>query len=206
MSLLTQFNHTLVQVQVHVPLVLFLIGIVWAIQIVNMILGYRLNRLGIFPRHLFGLSGVICCPLLHGSINHIFMNSFFFFPLALIVLIKGKLAFWVVTSSITVISGMFIWLFGRNAIHVGASALVVGYWSYSVATAYLTPNMANIAGAILGMFYFGADLLGSMLPQGKNVSFEGHIAGFIAGGITAYQYSKLYAWLAPSLVWLLKYA
>lgn len=198
--MLEALNQTLVNVQADVPFVLKVMAVAWAIQCLNVALAYRLNVFGILPRRLHGLIGVFVCPLLHGSWSHIFMNSFFFFALALIVLVKGKLVFWVVTAAITVLSGLIVWVVGRRALHVGASGLVVGYWSYTLMLAYTNPSLINFLGAGIGVFYFGVDLLASMLPQGKKVSVEGHIAGFVAGLIVGYYLPGFVQLLGPGLI------
>ena len=187
------------QVQINVPFVLHLLALAWGVQVVNMLLGYRLNILGILPRVPVGLLGVVFSPLLHGNLSHIFMNSFFFFALSLIVLLEGKALFWVVTANIVLLSGVLVWLFARRALHVGASSLVVGYWSFSVAMAYFHPSLAHFIGAAVGIFYFGTDLLASLLPQGKKVSVEGHLAGFAAGIVTALYFPEVKLFWMPFL-------
>lgn len=187
----------------HLPFVLSLLALAWSVQGVNMVLGYRLNVFGILPRHPLGLLGIAFSPLLHGSVTHIFMNSFFFFALSLIVLLEGKRVFWTVTFSIMLLSGVLVWGLARRALHVGSSSLVVGYWSYSVTMAYLQPSLAHVLGAAIGVFYFGTDLLASLLPQGPKVSVEGHMAGFVAGMVTAFHLGAAKSFFKPLVAWVL---
>ena len=56
--------------------ILLLIAALWFIQLVNWALHYRLNFLGIYPRHPFGLIGIITAPLLHSSFNHLFLTAY----------------------------------------------------------------------------------------------------------------------------------
>ena len=202
MNIIWQLQAIFSSVQNYVPYVLHILVLPWLVQIVNALVGYKLNVLGILPRVPVGMLGIVFCPLLHGSFSHIFMNSFFFFALALMVLLQGKQVFWVVVISVTVLSGLMVWLFARRALHVGASGLVVGLWSYSVTMAYYNPRLAHVLAAAVGIFYFGTDLLASMLPQGKKVSVEGHIAGFIAGVMTASYFPVAKQALNPLLPWL----
>ena len=202
MNTIWQLQAIFSSVQNYVPYVLHILVFPWLVQIVNALVGYKLNVLGILPRVPVGMLGIVFCPLLHGSFSHIFMNSFFFFALALMVLLQGKHVFWVVVISVTLLSGLMVWLFARRALHVGASGLVVGLWSYSVTMAYYNPSLAHVLAAAVGIFYFGTDLLASMLPQGKKVSVEGHIAGFIAGVMTASYFPIAKQALNPLLPWL----
>ena len=57
--------------------------------------------------------------------------------------------------------------------------------------AYYNPQITDLIAAILGMYYFGSDLLSSVAPGEKNVSVEGHLAGLAAGVITATFYQPI---------------
>ena len=117
----------------------FLLGILavlWLVHCVNWMLKYRLNYLGILPRHWLGLPGIVLSPLLHGDFNHLFFNSVPLLILANFVLTLGFHTFLIVTSIIVLLSGMAVWCFGRKAIHIGASGLVMGYWGFLLINAY----------------------------------------------------------------------
>ena len=172
-------------IQENVPEILSLIAIAWGVQLVNMMLGYRLNIFGIIPRYLIGLPGILFSSFLHGSLNHIFMNTIFFFVMACMVSVHGMAGFKIVSISIILISGSLVWLLARRACHVGASSLIMGYWSYVMVKAYFDPGAIDVIAAGVGMYYFGVDLLASVAPGKRGVSVEGHIAGLVAGGITA---------------------
>tara|TARA_Y100001951_G_C11239525_1_gene239634 strand:- start:48 stop:344 length:297 start_codon:yes stop_codon:yes gene_type:complete len=52
------------------------VALLWAVQIVNWIMGYGLNlTFGLIPRHVGGLDGVLAMPLLHGSFAHLMANT-----------------------------------------------------------------------------------------------------------------------------------
>ena len=47
------------------------VALLWAVQVVNWIIGYGLNpAFGLILRYLGGLDGIIVMPLLHGSFAH----------------------------------------------------------------------------------------------------------------------------------------
>lgn len=164
--------------------VLMWMGLLWAINIVNWLVGSWLNILGLYPRSLFGLVGVVCSPILHGNFNHLFFNSVPLFVFANLILLYGKPVFFCVTILVVLISGGLVWIFGRKAIHIGASGVVMGYWSYLLINAVREQTaMALILGAV-SIFYFGGLFL-SLFASDEGVSLEGHVAGFI-GGIAAY--------------------
>jgi len=179
------FITLLYSVQDTVPLILTMMGMIWGIQIVNAALGYRLNILGILPRSIFGIPGIFFAPFLHGDFNHLFFNSIPLFVLANFVLLDGIYVFYFVSASIILMSGIAIWLFGRWGLHVGASSLIVGYWSFLMVTAiYGETALALIVGGV-SFYYFGA-LFFSIFPSDLRTSWEGHLFGFLSGIATYY--------------------
>jgi membrane associated rhomboid family serine protease len=161
----------------------FLLGIVlslWVLLFFNKLLGYRLNYLGIIPRTGRGLIGIIISPFLHGDANHLFFNTIPLIVLACFILVGGQPLFWRVTITIVLLSGAMIWLLGRRAIHIGASALITGYWGYLLMNAYRQPTLMAIVLAIICVYYFGGLFFG-LFPSEERVSWEGHLFGCLAG-------------------------
>lgn len=163
----------------------FFVGILWLIHGVNWLLGMRLNYLGIYPRHLVGLPGVFLSPLLHGDFDHLFLNTIPLLILIDLILIYGQSTFYLLTLAIIVQSGLAVWLLGRQAIHVGASSLIMGYWGYLLINSYHEPSVMGLITAVLCIYYLGG-LAFSLLPLDAKSSWEGHIFGFLAGISSAY--------------------
>jgi membrane associated rhomboid family serine protease len=92
-----------------------------------------------------------------------------------------------VYSSVIIItvSGILVWLFGRDANHIGASGWVFGLWSLSISLAWFDRRMMNIVIAILVILFYGGMVFG-MLPQDSSVSFESHLFGALAGVLAAW--------------------
>ncbi|MCW5589713.1 MAG: rhomboid family intramembrane serine protease [Legionellales bacterium] len=180
-----QANQLVTDIQIHLPITLNLLALMWGMHLINFALGYRLTILGIYPRHIVGLIGIIFAPFLHANFNHIFFNSIPLFVLANLVLLSGVTSFIVVSLIIIFCSGFMVWLVGRKALHVGASALVMGYWGYLLMNAIHQSTIVTILLGFVSIFYFGS-LLAYLLPAGKGESWEGHVAGFVAGIIAVY--------------------
>jgi len=87
------------------------------------------------------------------------------------------------------LTGMLVWLFARSGGHAGASALVLGYWSYLISCAIFERSFKNILLAIVTIFIYGGLLL-SLIDLRSSTSFEGHFFGFVAGIITAWFWRK----------------
>lgn len=166
------------------------LAILWLCQIFNRMLRYVPNYLGIVPRTAIGLRGIIFSPFLHGDFNHLFFNSIPFFVLANLVLMRGTLAFYVVSVFVIIVGGFLLWIIGKRGIHIGASTLIMGYFGYLLAEAYFQVNATTVILALICLYYFGGLVL-ALFPGKKHISWEGHLCGFIAGIMVAYSYPIL---------------
>lgn len=184
-NLSTQLLNTIIFIKLNLNLALLIVSCLWVIQFINASTHYQLNYLGLYPRYIIGLRGIIFSPFLHGSFSHLFFNSI---PLVFLIdfmLLYGVNQFIYVSSIILLLSGFATWLFGRKALHIGASHLVMGYWGYLLINAYQHPSVITIMLAILCIYYFGGLLL-SLFPVEAKTSWEGHIFGFLAGIAATY--------------------
>ncbi len=160
--------------------VLVLVGVIWAVEIVNLLTGHVLVSWGILPRSLSGLIGIPLAPLIHGGLWHTLSNTV---PLALLgtlTLASGRKRFWQTTIAIALLSGALVWLFAREAYHVGASSLVFGYFGAILARAFTERSLSSMAIAFATLVIYGG-LLWGLLPLRNHISFEGHLFGFVAG-------------------------
>lgn len=161
--------------------ILFLVFVHYLNKLSNNKLGY----FGIIPRHVIGLPGILLAPFLHGSSNHLFFNAIPLFALMNMVLIYGYTVFINTTLIIILLSGTLVWLFGRHAIHLGSSSVILGYFGFLSINAYLDPNFMSLVLIVCTLYYFGG-LVAALVPiASKGVSLEGHIFGFLSG-IVAY--------------------
>ena len=182
-DIVSQLQYLLISLQANIPLSLMIMGIFWGVHFINVILGYRLNRLGILPRHILGLPGIFTSPFLHGDFNHLFFNSIPLFVLINLLLLSGLANFISVTFMIIVLSGIAIWLLGRRGFHVGASSLIMGYWGYLIVNAYQNPSIITAVLAVVCLYYFGG-LIINLFHAEEGMSWEGHVFGFLAGVAT----------------------
>ena len=161
--------------------------LLWGIYIINRLLGNRLLYLGIRPRVLAGLPGIVCAPFLHANFNHLFFNSIPFVVLANFILIQGIPFFLHVSACIILISGLLTWCFANDGYHVGASGVITGYWGYLMAHAYYQSTVTSVVLALVCVVYF-AGILYAIFPGKKHVSWQGHLFGLIAGFGVAYYF------------------
>ncbi|MEM7251357.1 MAG: rhomboid family intramembrane serine protease [Pseudomonadota bacterium] len=167
------------QTRAFVPL-LILFVVIWAVEVVNYVLGHRLNHLGLLPRSASGLVGIPLSPLLHGNFAHLIANSAPLLILGGLVSLRGHQAFVGTTIGITLIGGLAVWLLARNALHVGASGLVFGYFGYLVGRAWLERSLRAIVPAGVAVVLY-AGLVWGVLPTERGTSWESHLFGLLAG-------------------------
>jgi len=171
---------------------LILLAVIWGVQIVNWIFGYRLNRaLGIESWDFRGLVGVLGAPFLHTGWGHIISNSVPFAILGVLIAFEGSRRYWLVTGITALSSGLFAWIINSpHTLTVGASGVVFGYFGYLMVRAFFAPSVGRgiLYGAIalvIGALY-GVTMLTGIFAPGAHVSWQGHLGGAIGGAIAAY--------------------
>ncbi|MGB1239578.1 MAG: rhomboid family intramembrane serine protease, partial [Pseudomonadales bacterium] len=110
--------------------VLAICFVITVIQIVNVLSNYSLNRFALIPRHSDGLLGILTSPLLHASVWHYLSNIVPLAVFSFLLMMHGTRRFVQVTSLAVIGTGAVVWLFAREAAHVGASGVIYAYFGY----------------------------------------------------------------------------
>ena len=144
---------------------------------------------GLEPRTAWGLLGIVTMPFLHGSLGHILSNTI---PLIVLLLILAgsRAKAWVIAIEIIVLGGVILWIFGRSANHIGASALISGLIAFLILGGFFERRPVPIVVAVLTFFLYGGSLIWGIIPSSKEVSWDGHLCGAIAGGLLAFQLAR----------------
>lgn len=148
-----------------------------------------LEKLGLVPRTLHGLTGILTMPFLHGDFRHLLGNTI---PLAVtLMLLAGSRAnSGAIVVFITLLCGIGLWLFGRTALHIGASGLVFGLIAFHVFAGVFEKRFQSVVIAILVGLLYASTVLQGILPFQRGVSWEGHMIGAIAGTLVALMVSR----------------
>ncbi|WP_340619976.1 rhomboid family intramembrane serine protease [Xenorhabdus siamensis] len=174
-------------------ILIWLVLLLVLIQIIDTLTGGTLNNFGIIPRYIQGLIGIPFSPFLHSSWAHLFSNL----PVLLVLsalLTTHSIRYYILASLFIIFTeGTLVWLFGRMAIHIGASGWIFGLWGLLLANAYFLRRAKDFFFSILVIIYYGGIAFG-LLPLQENISTEGHIFGAISGII--------FSWLSRK--WLIK--
>ncbi len=184
-ELTTEIDSFIESSKQHLPQMLLILVALWIFNYINWKTGAKLNKLGIRPRRAIGLIGIPLAPILHGNFNHLLFNSVPFLCLGLFVMSMDLQVFYVATGIIIFLAGLGVWCVGRRGIHIGASALISGYFGFILVSAYQRPTFTSFFCAGIAMYYFGGILL-SLFPTEETTSWEGHLCGFIAGLIAMF--------------------
>ncbi len=162
------------------------VGLLWVVEIVDVVGGGDLDRYGIEPRSEDGLVGIALAPLLHSGWTHLEANSVPLLVLGLIVAVVSTARFLGVLAWAWVVGGLGVWLVAPgNSVTVGASGLVFGLLAYLLVVGFLERRAVGILVSIGVFLLYGGVLLG-VLPGQPGVSWQGHLFGAAGGVLAAY--------------------
>lgn len=156
-----------------------------AIELFDRLTGAGLYRLGVHPRHLEGLAGILFAPLIHGGWIHLLSNSFALLILLTVLGYGYPNSRWPAIALIWLGSGLGVWLFARDSYHIGASGLAHGLLFYLFTIGILRRDRLSVALALIVFLLYGGMIWG-IFPQQPQISFEYHFFGALCGVLAAF--------------------
>lgn len=158
--------------------------ILWLIRIFESYTRIDLGIYGVEPKVVKGITGIIFSPLIHADFEHLFSNSISLFLLTFGVFYFYRKPSLKVFTIIYFGSGLLVWIFGRQAYHIGASGLVYGFASYLFFIGMFRRDKGAMALSLLMVFLYGS-LVWGLFPIDQSISFESHISGAALGLLCA---------------------
>jgi len=158
------------------------LGLIWAIQVVNALLGYHLSyEFGIDAWNPLSLPEVFTAPFLHYGWDHIEGNSGPLFIFGFLAAFRGVRKFVSVTVLIIVGSGLGAWLTSApGTVTAGASGVVFGYFGYIIVRGLFDRHGIDIViGVVMALCF--AYQFSVIVPGTPGVSWQGHLFGFLSG-------------------------
>jgi membrane associated rhomboid family serine protease len=164
-----------------------LVAIFWFLEVIDWIFFHgSLDRLGIRPRTLIGLRGILLAPLLHAGFGHLLANTVPFLILGWFVMVRRQVDFYAVTGITALVSGLGIWLIGpARSVHIGASGLIFGYFGFLLFRGYFERSISSVLWSVFVGLLYGGMLFG-IFPRGVGISWQAHLFGFAGGALAAY--------------------
>jgi membrane associated rhomboid family serine protease len=158
--------------------------LMWLVEIADLVAG-DLDRYGIRPRDLDGLTGIVLSPFLHGGFGHLIGNTVPFIVLGAAIAVSGLARVAAVTAVVALVGGLGTWLTGpENSVHIGASGIVFGYAAYLMTRGLFSRRLLHLAVGVLVLVIYGSTLLFGLVPT-PGVSWQGHLFGAIGGIVAA---------------------
>ncbi|MHA7282151.1 rhomboid family intramembrane serine protease [Arthrobacter sp. TMS2-4] len=163
-----------------------LVAAMWAVFLVNAVLGDLLVRtLGIGPRRVDGLDGVVFSPFLHSGVQHLASNTLPLLVLGFVAFLEGARRFAVAIGISWLASGLGTWLFG-GGLTVGASGVVFGLFTYLITRGFYNRDWKQILLAVVLFIAYGSILWGVLPTAGSNISWQAHLFGALGGILAAF--------------------
>lgn len=139
--------------------VIFLIFI-WLIKISEIVLDIQLYHLGVFPRSVNGLIGILTSPLIHADFKHLIANSPSFLVLSTALFFfyrKVALRIFILNYFL---SGILLWLGGREVWHIGASGIIYGMAAFLLFSGIFRQDLRLLTISLIVTFLYGSFIWG----------------------------------------------
>jgi len=184
---------------------LFFVLAMWIVFWVEVRFKVDFGDYGILPRSWSGLRGILLSPFLHGDIKHLYNNSIpLLFLIALLRYFYREVSLQVLIFGILV-SGLGTWIIGRENYHIGASGLIYVLVSFIFFKGVQTKYYRLVALSLVIVMLYGGTIWYIFPEVDNQISWEGHLAGFITGFLfsilyKAEKYKKpiRYEWEKPN--------
>lgn len=161
--------------------------IFWIVKLLENAYDLDLTDWGILPLTWEGLPGILFSPFIHGSYEHLFSNSIPFLVLMFALLYFYRHLAYRIFFLIYILSGICVWLGGRDSWHIGASGIVYGLASFLFVSGVLRKDLNLLTVSIIVVFLYGSMFWG-IFPIKPEISWESHLWGSASGFLLAIYY------------------
>lgn len=175
--------------------------LMWFVKLSELLFETDFSFLGIYPLKAEGLPGIMLSPFIHADFRHLINNSF---P----ILFMGTVVFYFYSEVALrvfiwtfLLTGILVWIGGREAWHIGASGIIYGLASFLFFSGIIRRYYRLAGLSLLIVFIYGSMVWGMFPGVYQNVSWESHMLGFVSGIILAVWYRNegpqrpAYEWL-----------
>ena len=161
----------------------------WIVEIIEQTTGLSFIRFGVYPLHLKGLPGILFSPFIHSGFNHLISNSIPFFILMFALIYFYRRISYRIFIQLFFLSGVFVWLSGREGWHIGASGVIYAMAAFHFVSGIIRTDTRLLTLSVTVVFLYGGMVWG-LLPIKPDVSWEGHLWGAVSGVFLAWHFRK----------------
>jgi len=168
--------------------------VMWVVFLLQQNSSFNFSVFGILPRETIGLLGIMTSVFIHGDLGHIASNSIPLLVLGMMLFYFYKKIAKAAFIWIWLISGIWLWIGGRNnadypVYHIGASTLIYGLATFLFFSGVFRKHLRLMVVSALVVFLYGSIMWG-IFPFKTEISWEGHLFGAVAGVLVAFNYRK----------------
>jgi len=167
----------------------YLVVVLWLIKFFEIEFNLDFSTLGILPRDITGLRGIIFSPLIHADFKHLIANTIPFFILTFSLFFFYRKSSYIIFILIYLFTGVFVWLGGREAMHIGASGLIYGLAAFLFMSGIIGYNIRLLTISMIVALIYGG-LFWGIFPIKPEISWESHLWGGISGFGLAFFFRK----------------
>jgi membrane associated rhomboid family serine protease len=152
-------------------------------------LNVSLSNLGVEPRTWKGILNMPTMLFVHASPEHLWNNTLAFFILTTTIFFFYYEIAIPIFLIMWVFSPIILFVIGRDNVHVGASVLIYAEFAFLFFSGIFRRNLNTKRISMAVGFVYGYTVW-YMFPIEQQVSWEGHISGFICGIMLAWYFRK----------------
>ncbi len=159
----------------------------WTTFLAEVVLQKDFAEFGIYPLHLKGLKGIVFSPFIHANLKHLAANSIPFLVLSFSLFYFYRKLAYRIFLLLYFLSGLCVWLGGREAWHIGASGILYGLGAFLFFSGIFRNDVKLLTIAIVVVFLYGGMFWG-IFPIEASVSWESHLWGSVSGLVLSLLY------------------
>lgn len=154
--------------------------VLWLVKLFEIEFNLDFSNLGVLPLSVKGLRGILFSPLIHANFDHLIANTLPIFILTFSLFFFYRKSSYTIFILIYLLSGLFVWLGGREALHIGVSGVIYGLAAFLFLSGIISFNIRLLTISLVVSLVYGGMFWG-IFPIKPEISWESHLWGGISG-------------------------
>jgi len=147
---------------------------------------FNFTKAGIYPRNIEWIGTIFTSIFIHANWSHLLNNLLSFLLLSSSLFYFYRPVNFRIFVTLWILSGIMLWVIGRDSRHVGASGLIYAMASFLLFSGLIRRHVPLIAISLVVTLVYG-NMVWHIFPWTVNdpVSWEGHLSGLFTGLLVA---------------------